>query len=153
MGKIYRFLGLSVGLIVNGMDNEARRRAYNCDITYGTNNEPVSYTHLEQHPVAAGALPSCLLQQPPVRPGAAQPHGTDGGRRSLQRLLGRSRQKGAGDGGEHAAGAGDPGHQGVAAADGKGPRPVAHKVHLAGDRHHRLRAASEGPDLGRPRCV
>ena len=39
MGKIYRFLGLSVGLIVNGMDNEARRRAYNCDITYGTNNE------------------------------------------------------------------------------------------------------------------
>ncbi|MCB5942062.1 preprotein translocase subunit SecA [bacterium 210820-DFI.6.52] len=39
MGKIYRFLGLSVGLIVNGMDNEARRRAYQCDITYGTNNE------------------------------------------------------------------------------------------------------------------
>ena len=39
MGKIYRFLGLSVGLIVNGMENEARRRAYNCDITYGTNNE------------------------------------------------------------------------------------------------------------------
>ena len=39
MGKIYRFLGLSVGLIVNGLDNEARRKAYNSDITYGTNNE------------------------------------------------------------------------------------------------------------------
>jgi preprotein translocase subunit SecA len=39
MGKIYNFLGLSVGLIVHGLDNEERRRAYNCDITYGTNNE------------------------------------------------------------------------------------------------------------------
>ena len=39
MGKIYNFLGLSVGVIVHDMDNEERRAAYNCDITYGTNNE------------------------------------------------------------------------------------------------------------------
>lgn len=39
MGKIYNFLGLSVGVIIHGLDNEARRKAYNCDITYGTNNE------------------------------------------------------------------------------------------------------------------
>ncbi|MGI6335747.1 MAG: preprotein translocase subunit SecA [Eubacteriales bacterium] len=39
MGKIYRFLGLSVGLIVHDLDNDQRREAYNCDITYGTNNE------------------------------------------------------------------------------------------------------------------
>ncbi|MEE1186732.1 MAG: preprotein translocase subunit SecA [Acutalibacteraceae bacterium] len=39
MGKIYRFLGLSVGLVVNGMSGDERREAYNADITYGTNNE------------------------------------------------------------------------------------------------------------------
>ena len=39
MGKLYRFLGLSVGLIVHDMDNADRRGAYNADITYGTNNE------------------------------------------------------------------------------------------------------------------
>lgn len=39
MGQIYRFLGLSVGLIVHDLDYEQRRRAYNSDITYGTNNE------------------------------------------------------------------------------------------------------------------
>ncbi len=39
MGKIYNFLGLSVGLIVHGLNNTERRKAYNCDITYGTNNE------------------------------------------------------------------------------------------------------------------
>ena len=39
MGKIYNFLGLSVGLIVHGLDNAQRRKAYACDITYGTNNE------------------------------------------------------------------------------------------------------------------
>lgn len=39
MGKLYRFLGLSVGLIVHDLDGEQRRAAYNCDITYGTNNE------------------------------------------------------------------------------------------------------------------
>ena len=39
MGKIYNFLGLSVGCIVHDLDNDERRQAYNCDITYGTNNE------------------------------------------------------------------------------------------------------------------
>ncbi len=39
MGKVYRFLGLTVGLIVHDMDNDARRAAYAADITYGTNNE------------------------------------------------------------------------------------------------------------------
>jgi len=39
MGKIYRFLGLSVGCIQHDMSDEARREAYGCDITYGTNNE------------------------------------------------------------------------------------------------------------------
>lgn len=39
MGKLYNFLGLSVGLIIHDMDNAARRRAYAADITYGTNNE------------------------------------------------------------------------------------------------------------------
>ena len=39
MGKVYRFLGLSVGLIIHDLDNEQRREAYACDITYGTNNE------------------------------------------------------------------------------------------------------------------
>ncbi len=39
MGKLYRWLGLNVGLIVQGIDGDARRRAYNADITYGTNNE------------------------------------------------------------------------------------------------------------------
>ena len=39
MGKVYRFMGLSVGLIVHSKENEERREAYNCDITYGTNNE------------------------------------------------------------------------------------------------------------------
>ncbi|RII27227.1 MAG: preprotein translocase subunit SecA [Geobacter sp.] len=39
MGRIYRFLGLSVGVIVHGLDDDERREAYNADITYGTNNE------------------------------------------------------------------------------------------------------------------
>lgn len=39
MGNIYRFLGLSVGVIVSGLSFEERRHAYACDITYGTNNE------------------------------------------------------------------------------------------------------------------
>ena len=39
MGAIHRFLGLTVGCILNQMDNDARRAAYACDITYGTNNE------------------------------------------------------------------------------------------------------------------
>ncbi|MFH1791767.1 MAG: preprotein translocase subunit SecA [Candidatus Omnitrophota bacterium] len=39
MGAIYEFLGLSVGVIQHGMDTEARKKQYACDITYGTNNE------------------------------------------------------------------------------------------------------------------
>ena len=39
MGKVHRFMGLSVGLIVHDMDSDERRAAYACDITYGTNNE------------------------------------------------------------------------------------------------------------------
>ncbi len=39
MGKLYNFLGLSVGLIVHGLDFAQRKEAYNADITYGTNNE------------------------------------------------------------------------------------------------------------------
>ena len=39
MGKVYRYLGLSVGLIVHDLDNNARKAAYAADITYGTNNE------------------------------------------------------------------------------------------------------------------
>ena len=39
MGKLYRYLGLTVGLITHEIDNEQRKAAYNADITYGTNNE------------------------------------------------------------------------------------------------------------------
>jgi preprotein translocase subunit SecA len=39
MGQIYNFLGLKVGVIVHGLDDEQRKAAYDCDITYGTNNE------------------------------------------------------------------------------------------------------------------
>ncbi|HNY50711.1 MAG TPA: preprotein translocase subunit SecA [Smithella sp.] len=39
MGPIYKFLGLSVGVIIHGLDDDERRKAYACDITYGTNNE------------------------------------------------------------------------------------------------------------------
>jgi preprotein translocase subunit SecA len=39
MGEIYRFLGLSVGVIKHGLDDDERQTAYGCDVTYGTNNE------------------------------------------------------------------------------------------------------------------
>ena len=39
MGKLYKFLGLSVGLVIAGMEPKQKQDAYNCDITYGTNNE------------------------------------------------------------------------------------------------------------------
>ncbi len=39
MGPIYRFLGLSVGVVVHGLEDDERKREYGCDITYGTNNE------------------------------------------------------------------------------------------------------------------
>ncbi|MGE5646087.1 MAG: preprotein translocase subunit SecA [Acidobacteriota bacterium] len=39
MGKLYKFLGMTVGVIVHDLDDQERQQAYNCDITYGTNNE------------------------------------------------------------------------------------------------------------------
>ena len=39
MGKVYRFLGLTVGLVISGMNPKQKQEAYNCDVTYGTNNE------------------------------------------------------------------------------------------------------------------
>lgn len=39
MGKVFKFLGLTVGVNLNGMDEDAKRKAYNCDITYSTNSE------------------------------------------------------------------------------------------------------------------
>ncbi len=39
MGKVYRFLGLTVGVAITGMEDEDKKKAYACDITYGTNNE------------------------------------------------------------------------------------------------------------------
>ena len=39
MGKIYKFLGLTVGVAISGMEDEDKKKAYACDITYGTNNE------------------------------------------------------------------------------------------------------------------
>ena len=39
MGPVYKFLGLSVGVIVNDLDDVERKQAYGCDVTYGTNNE------------------------------------------------------------------------------------------------------------------
>ena len=39
MGKVFRFLGQTIGVVLTGMDNASKRAAYNCDITYGTNSE------------------------------------------------------------------------------------------------------------------
>ena len=39
MGEVHRFLGLTVGVVLNSMNSDERREAYNCDITYVTNNE------------------------------------------------------------------------------------------------------------------
>ena len=39
MGKVHRFLGLTVGVVLNDMKNDERRQQYACDITYITNNE------------------------------------------------------------------------------------------------------------------
>ncbi len=39
MGKVYKFLGLTVGLVIAGMNPAEKQKAYNCDVTYGTNNE------------------------------------------------------------------------------------------------------------------
>ncbi|NLV57919.1 MAG: preprotein translocase subunit SecA [Clostridiales bacterium] len=53
MGKIYKFMGLSVGLIIHDMDNAQRRAAYGCDITYGTNNE-MGFDYLRDNMVIYG---------------------------------------------------------------------------------------------------
>lgn len=50
MGKVYKFLGLSVGLIVHDMAQEDRKKAYACDITYGTNNE-IGFDYLRDNMV------------------------------------------------------------------------------------------------------
>ena len=50
MGKVYKYLGLSVGLIIHDMDNDARRKAYACDVTYGTNNE-IGFDYLRDNMV------------------------------------------------------------------------------------------------------
>ncbi len=54
MGQIYNFLGLSVGVIVHGLDDAQRKAAYDCDITYGTNNELRLRLSARQHEVPAG---------------------------------------------------------------------------------------------------
>ncbi len=51
MGKLYRFMGLSVGLIVHDLNSDERREAYACDITYGTNNE-MGFDYLRDNMVA-----------------------------------------------------------------------------------------------------
>ena len=50
MGKVYNFLGLSVGLILHDMSNEERRKAYECDVTYATNNE-IGFDYLRDNMV------------------------------------------------------------------------------------------------------
>lgn len=50
MGKLFNYLGLSTGVILHEKDNDARREAYNCDITYGTNNE-VGFDYLRDNMV------------------------------------------------------------------------------------------------------
>ncbi|MBR7142319.1 MAG: preprotein translocase subunit SecA [Clostridia bacterium] len=50
MGQAYRFMGLSVGLIVHGLENDERKQAYACDITYGTNNE-IGFDYLRDNMV------------------------------------------------------------------------------------------------------
>ena len=50
MGKVLRFLGLTVGCILHGLNNDQRRAAYNCDVTYGTNNE-LGFDYLRDHMV------------------------------------------------------------------------------------------------------
>ena len=70
MGKVHRFLGLTVGLIVHDLEPEERRAAYACDITYGTNNElgfdylrdnmVIRQGDLVQRPGAAG---TCLCHR------------------------------------------------------------------------------------------
>lgn len=59
MGQIYRFLGMSVGVIVHGLDFQDRADAYQCDITYGTNNE-FGFDYLRDNMVTS---PDLLVQR------------------------------------------------------------------------------------------
>jgi len=54
MGKLYRFLGLTVGLVIHGVDKEEKKRAYAADITYGTNSE-FGFDYLRDNMVTRGA--------------------------------------------------------------------------------------------------
>lgn len=60
MGRIHRFLGLSVGVILNNMTPAERRDAYNCDITYGTNNE-FGFDYLRDN--MAWSLDDCVQRE------------------------------------------------------------------------------------------
>ncbi len=60
MGRIHRFLGLSVGVIVNSMSPAERREAYNCDVTYGTNNE-FGFDYLRDN--MAWSLEDCVQRE------------------------------------------------------------------------------------------
>jgi preprotein translocase subunit SecA len=68
MGKLYNFMGLSVGCIVNGLDNDQRKAQYNSDITYGTNNE-FGFDYLRDNMVvkkenmAQGELNYCIIDE------------------------------------------------------------------------------------------
>ena len=60
MGRIHRFLGLTVGVIVNSMSPSERRDAYNCDVTYGTNNE-FGFDYLRDN--MAWSLEDCVQRE------------------------------------------------------------------------------------------
>ena len=60
MGKVHEFLGLTVGVVLNSMKNDERRAAYNCDITYVTNNE-MGFDYLRDNMV----IYNCLLYTSP----------------------------------------------------------------------------------------
>jgi preprotein translocase subunit SecA len=60
MGRIHRFLGLKVGVILSAMTPDERREAYNCDITYGTNNE-FGFDYLRDN--MAWSLDSCVQRE------------------------------------------------------------------------------------------
>jgi preprotein translocase subunit SecA len=60
MGRIHRFLGLTVGVILNNMTPAERRAAYNCDITYGTNNE-FGFDYLRDN--MAWSLDDCVQRE------------------------------------------------------------------------------------------
>ena len=60
MGRIHRFLGLTVGVIVNSLSPSERREAYNCDVTYGTNNE-FGFDYLRDN--MAWSLEDCVQRE------------------------------------------------------------------------------------------